>query len=83
MAETLTNRYGCDVVTEPSLKDDALAEKLKEIQPAVLVVRSTKIKKEHLEAAKANLALIVRAGAGVNTIDCESASNMGIFVANW
>jgi len=82
VAETLTDKYQCAVTSDPSLKEDALVEKLKEIQPAVLVVRSTKVKLEHLEAAKTNLALIVRAGAGVNTIDCESASKMGIFVAN-
>merc|ERR1719447_1403277 len=71
-----------DVVSDPSLKDEALRQALATQQPNVLVVRSTKIKLEHLEAAKSNLALIVRAGAGVNTIDCAAASNMGIFVAN-
>ena len=49
--------------------------------PDVLVVRSTKVKKEHFDAA-AGLQLIVRAGAGVNTIDLTGASARAITVSN-
>jgi len=48
---------------------------------AVLVVRSTEVTAAAIEAADA-LTLIVRAGAGVNTIDRAAASGHGIFVAN-
>jgi D-3-phosphoglycerate dehydrogenase / 2-oxoglutarate reductase len=48
---------------------------------AVLVVRSTEVTEAAIEAADA-LTLIVRAGAGVNTIDRAAASRRGIFVAN-
>eukprot|EP00483_Globobulimina_turgida_P000975 UN00977 len=54
---------------------------MKEFDPNILVVRSTKVKKEHLEAAH-SLSLIVRAGAGFNTIAVNEACNKGIFVAN-
>ncbi|MGI9602439.1 MAG: phosphoglycerate dehydrogenase [Acidimicrobiales bacterium] len=47
----------------------------------VLVVRSTKVQAATLEAAD-SLELIVRAGAGTNTIDCAAASDLGVFVCN-
>ena len=47
----------------------------------VLVVRSTKVTAAALEAAD-RLGLIVRAGAGTNTIDCDRAAELGIFVCN-
>ena len=47
----------------------------------ILVVRSTKVSKEAIEASP-ELSLIVRAGAGVNTIDLAAASKHGVYVAN-
>ncbi len=47
----------------------------------VLVVRSTKVSADVLGAAD-RLALVVRAGAGTNTIDCDAAAAKGVFVAN-
>ena len=71
---------GCDVVFEPSLKDEALAAALRETRADVLVVRSTKVTAAMMEAP--DLALIVRAGAGFNTIDVSAASARGIHVSN-
>jgi D-3-phosphoglycerate dehydrogenase / 2-oxoglutarate reductase len=71
---------GCEVLYEPDAKDDALAEKLRASSAEVLVVRSTKVTRPMLEAGR--LSLVVRAGAGVNTIDVEAASERGIYVAN-
>ena len=48
---------------------------------AVLVVRSKKVPAEVFERAPA-LSLVVRAGAGVNTIDVAAASRGGVYVAN-
>src|SRR5690349_12620807 len=48
---------------------------------SVLVVRSKQVSAEVFEAAPA-LSLVVRAGAGVNTIDVAAASRRGVFVAN-
>ncbi len=48
---------------------------------AILVVRSTKVTRATIEAGK-RLALIVRAGAGYDTIDVAAASERGIFVSN-
>lgn len=72
---------GCGVTVDPQLKDDALVETLQRVDPEVLVVRSTKVRSEHLAAAP-GLSLIIRAGAGVNTIDVAGASARGIYVAN-
>jgi D-3-phosphoglycerate dehydrogenase len=46
----------------------------------VLVVRSTRVTEAMLEAP--DLSLVVRAGAGVNTIDVAAAARRGIYVSN-
>ncbi len=71
---------GCEVLSEPDLKDDALTERIRSSGAEILVVRSTKVTRPMLEAGK--LALVIRAGAGYNTIDVEAASERGIYVAN-
>jgi D-3-phosphoglycerate dehydrogenase / 2-oxoglutarate reductase len=71
---------GCEVVYEPELKDDALTEAIRATGADVLVVRSTKVTTPMLDAGR--LALIVRAGAGYNTIDVAGASKRGIYVSN-
>lgn len=71
---------GVEVVHEPDAADAALVELLARERPTVLVVRSTKVDARMLDAAP--LALVVRAGAGVNTIDVAAASARGIHVAN-
>jgi D-3-phosphoglycerate dehydrogenase len=69
------------VRSEPQLSGDALAEMLATYEPSVLVVRSTRVDAAHLTAGPA-LELVVRAGAGINTIDVGTASTRGIYVAN-
>ncbi|HWK10235.1 MAG TPA: 3-phosphoglycerate dehydrogenase family protein [Vicinamibacterales bacterium] len=71
---------GCDVQYEPDLKDDALAQAIAGSGADVLVVRSTKVTAPMMEAGR--LSLIVRAGAGYNTIDVAAASRRGIYVSN-
>lgn len=71
---------GCTVVYNPGLKDEALAAALAQTQAEVLVVRSTKVTEAMLDAGR--LSLIVRAGAGYNTIDVKAASARGIYVSN-
>jgi D-3-phosphoglycerate dehydrogenase / 2-oxoglutarate reductase len=72
---------GHTVMADPSLKGDALTAALRDHDPDVLVVRSTKVTAADLAAAR-SLELIVRAGAGVDTIDVAVASQRGVFVAN-
>jgi D-3-phosphoglycerate dehydrogenase len=73
-------RLGCEVIFEPDISGDSLRDKVAESGADVLIVRSTKVPKEVSNAGK--LGLIIRAGAGVNTIDVEAASERGILVAN-
>ena len=71
---------GCAVIYEPDLKDDGLTDAVRSTGADVLVVRSTKVTTPMLDAGR--LALIVRAGAGYNTIDVGGASKRGIYVSN-
>ncbi|MGD0619751.1 MAG: 3-phosphoglycerate dehydrogenase family protein [Bryobacteraceae bacterium] len=71
---------GCEVLSQPGLKDDALAQEVARFRPDVLVVRSTKVSEAVLSAGA--LKLVVRAGAGYNTIDVAAASRRGIYVSN-
>eukprot|EP01084_Bolivina_argentea_P271088 461138_1 len=76
-----TMQKTCTVISDRSLSGDSLREQMQKFQPNIIVVRSTKVQKEHLNASS-SLALIIRAGAGVNTIAVDEASNLGIYVAN-
>ena len=71
---------GCDVQYEPDLKDEALASAIRSSNADALVVRGTKVTEPMMDAGR--LALIVRAGAGYNTIDVAGASRRGIYVSN-
>lgn len=71
---------GCEVQYQPGTKDDALVQAIRQTRPDALVVRSTKVTQAMLEAGA--LKLVVRAGAGYNTIDVATASRRGIYVSN-
>src|ERR1044072_1009108 len=71
---------GCDVSYQPDVKDDSLLNAIKETAPDVLVVRGTKVTEPMLDAGPVKL--VVRAGAGFNTIDVAAASKRGIYVSN-
>src|SRR6188474_1508510 len=71
---------GCEIAYQPDLKDDALVEAMRKEAPDVLVVRGTKVTEPMLDAGP--LKLVVRAGAGYNTIDVAAASKRGIYVSN-
>ena len=71
---------GCEVLYQPGTKDEALVLAIQQSRPDVLVVRSTKVTQKMLESGA--LKLVVRAGAGFNTIDVVTASRRGIYVSN-
>ncbi len=71
---------GCEVLYQPDLEGERLAKALAETGAEVLVVRSTRVTAAMLDAGR--LALVVRAGAGYDTIDVAAASARGIYVAN-
>lgn len=71
---------GVEVDYDASLDGEALGERLRSSGADVLVVRSTKVTEPMLEGSR--LSLIIRAGAGYNTIDVDAASRRGIYVSN-
>lgn len=71
---------GCEIAYQPDLKDVALVDAIRKEAPDVLVVRGTKVTEPMLDAGPVKL--VVRAGAGYNTIDVAAASKRGIYVSN-
>jgi D-3-phosphoglycerate dehydrogenase len=71
---------GCEVVSDPDLADMAIREALLSTGAEVLVVRGTKVASQVFDGT--SVRLIVRAGAGYNTIDVKGATERGVWVAN-
>lgn len=69
--------HACDV--RPQLTEEDLPGAIGGFD--VLVVRSTRVTAATIAAADA-LSLVIRAGAGVNTIDLGAAADVGIYVCN-
>jgi D-3-phosphoglycerate dehydrogenase len=72
---------GCGIISQPDLTAEALPGAVMEVDPHILIVRSTRVTAETLNAGTA-LTLVIRAGAGIDTIDVAAASSRGIFVSN-
>ncbi len=68
-----------EVQYEPDLTPETLENQLR--GAGILVVRSTPVTAQAIDKAR-ELNLIVRAGAGYQTIDVRAASQRGIYVAN-
>jgi D-3-phosphoglycerate dehydrogenase len=71
---------GVEVSYDPELNDSALTAAVRSTGADVLVVRGTKVPAATLVAGR--LSLVVRAGAGYDTIDVPAASARGIYVSN-
>src|SRR5687768_1250363 len=71
---------GCEVSYHPDVKDESLIDAITKESPDVLVVRDTRVTEPMLAASQ--IKLVVRAGAGYNTIDVAAASRRGIYVSN-
>jgi D-3-phosphoglycerate dehydrogenase / 2-oxoglutarate reductase len=71
---------GCEVIYDADLKDEALVHAIRASRADVLIVRSTRVTEAMFDAGV--LSLVVRAGAGFNTIDVNAASARGIYVSN-
>jgi D-3-phosphoglycerate dehydrogenase len=70
---------GLQVELKPDVSMKDLPEAARDA--SILVVRSKQVTAEVFEKAAA-LSLVVRAGAGVNTIDVAAASRKGVYVTN-
>ena len=71
--------HGHECSVEPGLSADDLAAHIGGYD--VLVVRSTKVRRPVFEAAD-KLVLVIRAGAGTNTIDTDAAAERAVYVCN-
>jgi D-3-phosphoglycerate dehydrogenase / 2-oxoglutarate reductase len=72
-------QLGCEVEYAPAAKTEDLSSLASNCK--ILIVRGKKVAGETMAASR-QLALVLRAGAGVNTIDVKTASSLGIFVSN-
>jgi D-3-phosphoglycerate dehydrogenase len=72
-------QHGHECSVEPGLGPDDLAAHIGGYD--VLVVRSTKVRRPVFEAAD-KLVLVIRAGAGTNTIDTDAAAERAVYVCN-
>jgi len=70
---------GDECIVSPELGADDIPDAIEGID--VLVVRSTKVTATTTSRSD-RLGLIVRSGAGTNTIDCQAAADAGIYVCN-
>jgi D-3-phosphoglycerate dehydrogenase / 2-oxoglutarate reductase len=86
VADRLPNRFveamegrGHECVVDVELTETSLSEAMAGVH--ILVVRGTRVTPSVFAAAD-SLRLVVRAGSGTNTIDCDEASRTGVLVAN-
>lgn len=73
------SKQGHQITDEPGLDETALPGAIDGNE--VLIVRSTKVPAAVIDAGK-NLKLIIRAGAGYDTIDIKHAADKGVAVCN-
>ena len=72
---------GCTVVSQPDVKAADLPVAIRATDPHILIVRGKKVSADALKAGTA-LTLVIRAGAGIDSIDVDTASSLGVFVSN-
>ncbi len=75
----LLSERGHEIDYRPQLQTEDLADAVVDVD--VLVVRSTRVDADTF-AREGPLGLVIRAGAGTNTIDTAAAAQHGVFVAN-
>lgn len=86
VADRLPDRFvtamearGHECTVDAGLTEASLPEAMTGVD--ILVVRSTQVTADVFAAAD-SLRLVVRAGSGTNTIDCDEATRAGVLVAN-
>ena len=72
-------KLGCEVTYNATVKAEDLPKLIAPYK--VIVVRSKQVTTDTIKAGD-QLAVILRAGAGVNTIDVKTASARGVYVTN-
>ena len=75
------HELGCTVALQPDLTVETLPAAIAQTDPNILIVRGTRVTADALGAGP-GLGLVIRAGAGIDTIDVAAASARGVFVSN-
>ncbi|MDR0291814.1 MAG: phosphoglycerate dehydrogenase [Elusimicrobium sp.] len=70
-----------EIIYQPKLDENTLPAAVKDNQPEIIIVRSTKVNAAAIDAC-GKLKLIIRAGAGYDTIDVKHAKEKGVAVCN-
>ncbi len=79
--QTELRAHGFDLDVRPDVGGEGLAAAVASAEPDVLVVRGTQVGAPVFAAGR-RLKLVVRAGAGYDSIDVKAASGEGVYVAN-
>ncbi|KAJ5075587.1 d-3-phosphoglycerate dehydrogenase [Anaeramoeba ignava] len=69
---------GCEVTSNAGISADQLPNEIKGFD--ILIVRSTRVTADTIN--NSDLKMVIRAGAGVDTIDIDAATKKGVFVCN-
>lgn len=72
---------GCDAIFNQLLSSSTLEQAVRDLDPDILVVRTTKVTEAVLSATE-RLGLVVCTGATIDHVDISAASRRGIFVAH-
>lgn len=78
---TALQQMGCEVISQPDTTAEQMEQAITSVDPDILIVRGTKVPGAAIKAGR-RLSMIVRAGAGYDSIDVKQASQSGVFVTN-
>ena len=81
LAKQILEAAGITVITETGLKEDQLAERAKTVDGIIVRSEST-ITRKILQSGAGKLKIVGRAGVGVDNIDLDAATEVGIIVEN-
>ena len=80
-AKAILEAAGITVITETGLKEDQLAEKAKTVEGIIVRSEST-VTRKILQSGAGKLKIVGRAGVGVDNIDLDAATEVGVVVEN-
>lgn len=72
---------GCDAIFNPLLNSATIERAINDLEPDILVTRTTQISAAVLNASE-RIGLVICTGATTDPVDIEAASQRGIFVAH-
>lgn len=77
----LIKSLGYNVAYQPKLTPEEFSKTVEQMSPEIIIVRSRKVNKTHIDSNK-KLRAVLRAGAGVDNIDIKAATAREVTVCN-